>query len=94
MDNAKTDNLLEAMMKLSNNIAEIKDIHSQLPCELHMFMDALFGKKRLLILKVNTNKNNIITELKDYCNEKELEICMLDGKNLNTDDIKGEFEIS
>ena len=93
LDNAKTDDLLEAMMKLGNSIAEVKDIHSQLPGELHMFMDALFGKKRLLILEVDTYKNNIITELKDYCNEKELEICMLDGKNLKADDIKGEFEI-
>ena len=52
LDNAKTDNLLEAMMKLSNNIAEIR-IYIHNYSELHMFMDALFGKE-ILILNVNT----------------------------------------
>jgi len=68
-------------------------IDPQLFNELHLFLDVLFGKKRLLILKVNINKNNIIKELMDYCNMKKLEFCKLDDMNLKVDDVKGELEI-
>ena len=61
--------------------------------ELQLFMSTLFGMKRLLILKVNSNKNHVIKELKGYCHETKLEVCKLDGQNLTPDSIKGELEI-
>ncbi len=61
--------------------------------ELNVFMDSVFGRKRLLILKVDSNKNNVIKELTEYCKRKELEFYNLDGENLTVDDIRGEGEI-
>lgn len=61
--------------------------------DLNVFMDSLFGKKRLLILRVNVNRNNVIKDLEKYCKRKELEFFKLDGKTLTVDDIKGECEV-
>lgn len=65
----------------------------QFPSTLNMFINVLFGKKRLLILKAEGNKNDIIKELKNFCNEKKLDFYKLDSKQLDVDDIRGEIEI-
>lgn len=70
-----------------------QDINILFSDDLNVFMDSLFGRKRLIILKVNMNKGKVIKELKEYCKRKGLEICKLDGKNLTVDSIKGECEI-
>ena len=60
---------------------------------LSTFMDALFGKRRFLILKISSNKNKILKELKNYCMEKEIEFSQLNGQHLTVDTIKGELEV-
>lgn len=62
--------------------------------DLQLFLGALFGKKRLLILKVNHHNNKITKALEDYSKEKGLGIVMLDGKSLTADSIRGEWEFT
>ncbi|MBU3112692.1 PGN_0703 family putative restriction endonuclease [Clostridium lacusfryxellense] len=70
-----------------------QDINTLFSNDLNVFMDSLFGRKRILILKVNMNKAKIIKELKEYCERTKIEVSSLDTKNLTVDNIKGECEI-
>lgn len=70
-----------------------QDINVLFSNDLNVFMDSSFGRKRLLILKVNMNKTKVIKELKAYCKRKELEVCKLESENLTVEDIKGEREV-
>ncbi|WP_315118263.1 PGN_0703 family putative restriction endonuclease [uncultured Clostridium sp.] len=62
------------------------DLH--LPDELNMFLDDLFGKKPLIIIKVNGSKNKIIKELERYSKKRSLEVCKLDARTLNSNNIE------
>lgn len=70
------------------------DTVSEKADELHMFLAAFFGRKRLLVLRVQNNHRKILKELKNYCTDKNLELCRLDEKKLSEDYIKGEVEIN
>lgn len=62
--------------------------------DLNMFLNAVFGRKRLLILKVDSRKGEALKELKRYCAERNLEYYSLHGENLKVDAVRGEIEIS
>lgn len=94
MNYNKGKDILEAM----NDICKIKInkeiLKSDLSNELSMFLDALFGKKRILIIKVGDNKEKIIEKVIKYAEQMRLEVCKLDTNSLNSSIIKGELEIS
>jgi len=60
---------------------------------LHIFLDCLFGRKRLLVLRVCNNKSSVMKELKKYCIQNRLELTYLDSGTLTVDIIRGEIEI-
>lgn len=62
--------------------------------ELSTFMDVLFGKRRLLILKIKSNKKKILKELKTFCMSKEIDFTQLNDQQLTVDFLRGEPEIN
>jgi len=70
-----------------------QDINIAFSDELNVFIESLFGRKRLLILKVNNNKKNVIKEPKEYGSRKGLGVCTIDAKDLTVENIKGECEV-
>ncbi|MEW9096003.1 MAG: hypothetical protein AB2417_13060 [Clostridiaceae bacterium] len=64
------------------------DLH--LPDELNIFLDDLFGRKPLIIVRINGNKNKTIKELERYSKRRSLEVCKLDAKTLNANNTKDE----
>lgn len=93
MSENRLDDLLSRIAEIGEFQIGDQGLELQMPSELNMFLDAVFGRKRLIIIKVNNGKGNIIKELHGYCNEKGLEICNLDGSSLEVNDIRGKTEI-
>jgi hypothetical protein len=61
--------------------------------DLQLFLNTVFGRKRLIILKVNQYKSKIVKRLNDYTKENGIEFVQLNGKKLTSEAIKGEWDI-
>lgn len=60
---------------------------------IHTFLEAVYGRKRIILLKVKDSKSRVLKELNNYCREKNIEEVYLQGESLKPEDIKGETEI-
>jgi hypothetical protein len=89
MDIKKIEALANMKFLLGDQGAELEECS-----EMNLFLDTLFGRKRLLILKVNGSKNKIFKELNNYCKVKNLQAINLHGQNLKVEDVRGEIEIT
>ncbi|MEQ8154358.1 MAG: hypothetical protein ABRQ25_05675 [Clostridiaceae bacterium] len=87
------DKRLKALKKMADVSVGDQGPGLEFSSELNIFMDAFFGKKRLIIIRAEGREADIIKELREYCHEKSIEFCRLYGKNLTANDIKGKPEI-
>ena len=62
------------------------------PNEISLFLNQFFGRKRLLIIRVEGNKRTVEKALSDYCLANNLEKTLIDGRTLTKEIIKGEVE--
>jgi hypothetical protein len=70
------------------------DSESQINDETQIFLDALFGRKRLQVIRVNGNKTKVLSKLKSFSQKQSIEISFLDGNKLDADFIRGEIELN
>lgn len=61
--------------------------------ELEMFLDALFGIKRMLVIKVDAeNKESTVAAMKKFAEKHGIEFEEIDAKTLTVDKLRGEVE--
>jgi len=62
--------------------------------ELKMFLDALFGRKRLLILKRESDFNKLYKQLEEYCNKNSIQYSKPNfNRNITAEQIRGEVVV-
>ncbi len=86
---ANKDDYLDEILKEIENEKNKKHFETD---EIIMCFDALFGRKRLLIVRVDENKDEIYNRISEYCANKKIEQILLEAKKMTETSIRGEVE--